>query len=126
MCRKVQQSPLLLHDDHFSTFLSIKYCYGSCPAALHHSVSALATALWLYCTSSSSSVAAVDQIFYPERNQVSTWRVGELRFITPVGSEEITLWSPSPKEGFHKALMGYLFWVHLGWSDQSEIRQGNR
>ena len=59
MCRKVQQSPLLLRDDHFSTFLSIKYCYGSCPAALHHSISALATALWLQCISSGDSPVAL-------------------------------------------------------------------
>ena len=64
------------------------------------------------CTSSSSSVAAVYQLFYPVRNQASTRRVGELRFITPAGSEEIALQSLSPEEGFHKAFMGYLFWVH--------------
>ena len=71
-----------------------------------HSVSTLATALWLSCTSSSSSVAAVYPLFYPERNQASTQRVGELRFIMPAGSEEITLRSLSPEEGFHKAFMG--------------------
>ena len=45
-------------------------------------------------------MAAVDQLFYPARNQASTRRVGELRFIKPVGSEEIALWSLSPEEGF--------------------------
>ena len=46
----------------------------------------------------------------------------------PAGSGEITLWSPSPEEGFHKAFMGYLFGVHawLVGLDQSEVRQGNR
>ena len=57
-------------------------------------------------------MAAVDQLFHPERNQVSTGRVGELRFMTPAGSEEIDLQSLSPKEGIHKAFMGYLFRVH--------------
>ena len=47
------------------------------------SVSAPATALWPQCISSSSS-----------------FRVGELRFIKPVGSEEIALWSLRPEEGF--------------------------
>ena len=67
----------------------------------------------LHCINSSNSpVAAVYQLFYLARNQVSTRRVGELRFITPAGSEEIALQSLSPEEGFHKAFMGYLFWVH--------------
>ena len=56
-------------------------------------------------------MAAAYQLFYLARNQASTPRVGELRF-TLVGSEEITLQSLSPKEGFHKAFMGYLFQVH--------------
>ena len=30
-----------------------------------------------------------------------------------MGSEEIALQSLSPKEGFHKAFMGYLFQVHV-------------
>ena len=30
-------------------------------------------------------MAVVDQLFYPARNQASTRRVGELRFITPGG-----------------------------------------
>ena len=54
----------------------------------------------------SSPTATVYQLFYPVRNQVSTQRVGELRFITLAGSEEIALWSLSPEEGFHKAFMG--------------------
>ena len=61
------------------------------------------------CTSSSSSMAAVyqlQQLFYQARNQASTRRVGELRFITPAGSEEMALRSLSPEEGFHKAFMG--------------------
>ena len=94
------------------SFLCSWQCYGSCPEALGCSLSVLATALWLSCPSSSSSVAAVDQLFDPARNQASTWRVGELRFMTPVGSEEITLQSLSPEEGFHKAFTGYLFQVH--------------
>ena len=63
---------------------------------------------------SSSSVATVYQpqrLFHPVRNQASTRRVGELRFITPAGSEEIALQSLSPEEGFHKAFMGYVFRV---------------
>ena len=36
----------------------------------------------------SSPTATVYQLFYPVRNQVSTQRVGELRFITLAGSEE--------------------------------------
>ena len=68
------------------------------------------------CLSSSNSPVAVvyqpQQLFYPARNQASTQRVGEPGFITPVGSEEITLRSLSPKEGFHKAFKGYLFQVH--------------
>ena len=75
------------------------------------SVPVLVIALWLWCTSSSSSVAAVDQLFDSLRNQASTQRVGELRFITPAGSEEIDLQSLSPEEGFHKAFMGYVFRV---------------
>ena len=58
-------------------------------------------------------MAAVYQLFYPARNQASTRRVGELRFIMPAGSEEITLQSLSPEEGFHKAFMGYLFLVRV-------------
>ena len=85
------------------------------------SVSALATTLWLQCTSSSSSVALVYQLSYPARNQASTQKVGELRFIMPAGSEEITLWSLSPKEGFHKAFMGQFFWVHA-W--RTGVRSG--
>ena len=50
--------------------------------------SALATALWLQCTSSSSSVAAGYHLFYPARNQASTGRDGELGFIMPGGSGE--------------------------------------
>ncbi len=57
-------------------------------------------------------MAAVYQLFNLVRNQVSTWRVGELRFIIPAGSEEIALWSLSPKEGVHKAFLGYLFQIH--------------
>ena len=57
-------------------------------------------------------MAVVDQLFYPARNQASTRRVGELRFITPAGSEKIDLKSLSPEEGFHKAFMGYVFRVH--------------
>ena len=53
----------------------------------------------------------LQQLFHPARNQASTRRVGELRFITPAGSDEIALQSLSPEEGFHKAFMGYLFWV---------------
>ena len=34
-------------------------------------------------------MAVVDQLFHPARNQASTRRVGEFRFITPAGSEEI-------------------------------------
>ena len=64
-------------------------------------------------------MAAVSQLFYLARNQASTQRVGEPRFITPAGSEEIALWSLSPEEGFHKAFMGYLFRVGavgaVGW-----------
>ena len=78
------------------------------PAAQGRSVSAPA-ALWPQCTSSSGSVAAVyqlQQLFHPARNQASTRRVGELRFITTVGSEEIVLRSLSAEEGFHKAFMG--------------------
>ena len=86
-------------------------CYSRYPAALCCSISALATAPWLSHTSSSSSVAAVDQLFYPARNQASTRRVGELRFITPAGSEEIALQSLSSEEGSHKAFMGYVFRV---------------
>ena len=56
-------------------------------------------------------MAAVYQLFYPVRNQGSTQRVGEVRFITLAGSEEIALRSLSPKEGFHKAFMGWLFWI---------------
>ena len=76
-----------------------------------YSVSALMTALWLYCTNSRSSVAALYQLFYLARNQMSTQRVGELRFIILVGSE-IALHSLSPERGFHKAFMGYVFQVH--------------
>ena len=54
-------------------------------------------------------MAAVDQLFYRARNQASTQRVGELRFIMPVGSVEIDLQSLSPAEGFHEAFMGYVF-----------------
>ena len=54
-------------------------------------------------------MAAVDQLFYLVRNQASTRRVEELSFIMPAGSEEITLQSLSPEEGFHKAFMGYVF-----------------
>ena len=82
------------------------------PSYCQSSVLALVTALWLQCTSSSSSVAAVYQLFYPARNEVSTQRVGELRFIMPAGSEEIALQSLSPEEGFHRAFMGQLFRVH--------------
>lgn len=56
-------------------------------------------------------MALVDQLFYLARNQASTRRVGELRFITPAGSDEIALQSLSPEEGFHKAFMGYVFQV---------------
>ena len=67
----------------------------------------LPSSLELQCISSGDSpVAAVDQLFYPARNQASTRRVGELRFITPAGSEEIDLQSLSPEEGLHKAFMG--------------------
>ena len=48
----------------------------------------------------------------PGEKPSDTQRVGELRFITPVGSEEIDLQSLSPEEGFHKAFMGYVFRVH--------------
>ena len=60
----------------------------------------------------SSPMATVYQLFYLARNQASTRRVGELRFIIPAGSEEMALQSLSPEEGFHKAFMGYLFQVH--------------
>ena len=67
----------------------------------------------LHCINSSNSpVAAVYQLFYLARNQVSTLRVGDLRFMTPAGSEEIDLQSLSPEEEFHKAFMGYFFQVH--------------
>ena len=59
------------------------------------------------CTSSSSSVATVyqlQQLFHLARNQASTRRVGEFKFITPAGSEEIALWSLSPEEEFHRLL----------------------
>ena len=55
----------------------------------------------------SSPTATVYQLFYPVRNQVSTQRVGKLRFITLAGSEEeIAVRSLSPEEGFHKTFMG--------------------
>ena len=54
-------------------------------------------------------MAAVDQLFYRVRNQESTQRVGELRFIMPAGSMDIDLQSLSPAEEFHKAFMGYVF-----------------
>ena len=60
-------------------------------------------------SSSDSPVAAVFQLFYPGRNQVSTGKVGEFTFIMPAGSEEIALQSLSPEEFFHKVFMGYLF-----------------
>ena len=60
-------------------------------------------------------MAAVYQLFNLVRNQVSTWRVGELRFIMPAGSE-ISLPSLSPEEGFKKVFMGYLFWVCAWWT----------
>ena len=47
------------------------------------------------------------------------WRVGKLGFITLVGSEEIALWRLSPKEGFHKAFVGQLFWARA-WQDGPE------
>ena len=75
-------------------------------------------------TSSSSSVATVyqlQQLFHLARNQASTWRVGEFKFITPAGSEEIALWSLSPKEGVHKAFMGWFFWVRA-W--RTRVRTG--
>ena len=59
-----------------------------------------------HISSSNSPVTVVYQLFYLARNQASTQRVGELRFILPAGSEEITLWNLSPKEGFHKVFMG--------------------
>ena len=68
-------------------------------------------------------MAVVDQLFYPARNQGSTRRVGELRFITPAGSEEIDLQSLSPEEGFHKAFMGYFFRVHAWLVGPSDFRQ---
>ena len=64
-------------------------------------------------------MAAVYQLFYPVRNQASTQRVGEFRLIIPAGSKEITLQGLSPEKGFHKAFMGYLFWVHA-W--QARVR----
>ena len=40
-------------------------------------------------------MAVVDQLFYLVRNQASTRRVGELRFITPAGSDR----SPESEPG---------------------------
>ena len=74
------------------------------------------------CISSGDSpVAVVYQLFYLARNQAGIQRLGELRFITPEGSMEITLWSLNPEEGFHKAFMGYLFRVHA-W--QTRVTSG--
>ena len=73
-------------------------------------------------------VAAVDQLFYLVRNQASTRRAGELRFITSGGSEEGDGCPESePRRGFHRTLMGSLFRVHawLVRLDQSEVRQGS-
>ena len=61
------------------------------------------------CQQPKAGVYQLQQLFHPARNQASARRVGELRFITPVGSVEIHLQSLSPDEGFHKAFMGYLF-----------------
>lgn len=70
----------------------------------------LSAAPRLQCISSGGSPMAagyqLQQLFYLEGNPASTRRVGELGFITPAGSEEITLRSLSPEEGFHKAFMG--------------------
>ena len=44
-------------------------------------------------------MAIVDQLFYPARNQASTRRVGELRFMTLAGSEEIGDRSPESEPG---------------------------
>ena len=62
--------------------------------------------LRLLCSSPVAAVYQLQQLFYPVRNQVSTGRVGELRFIMLVDSEEIDLQSLSPEEGFHKTFMG--------------------
>ena len=69
-------------------------------------------ALWPQCTSSGSLSPG---------KKPSTRRVGELRVITPAGSEEIALWSLSPKEGVHKAFMGWFFWVRA-W--RTRVRTG--
>ena len=90
-------------------------CISSGNSPCGCNVPALATALGLQCTSSSSSVAAGHQLFYLARNQVSTQRIGELGFIT-LGSEEIALWSLSPEEGFHKAFMGQFFRDCAQWT----------
>ena len=75
-------------------------------AAQGQSVSALVAALW--------PVYQLQQLFHLARNKVSTRRVGELRFITLAGSEEITLWSLNPEEGFHKVLWASSSWSMLG------------
>ena len=88
------------------------------------SVSALVTALWLQCTSSSSSVAAVYQLFYQARNEASTqsWRtqayyVGGLR-----GDRSL---EPEPQrrdsQGFYGLVLPSLY-----LADRSEVRQGSR
>ena len=58
----------------------------------------------------------------PGKKLSEPWRVGELRFIIPVGSEEMALQSLSPKEGFLKAFMGWFSWVHA-WG-QTTVRTG--
>ena len=64
------------------------------------------------------------QFFYPARNQASTQRVGELRFITLEGSEEIDPDSEPRRrvsQGFYGlALQGPCL------ADRSEVRQGSR
>ena len=75
-----------------------------------------------FISSNDSPVAVVYQLqqlcgcsvsaLLPSEKPSEHSRVGELRFIMPAGSEDIALWNLSPKEGFHKAFMGYLFRVH--------------
>ena len=78
--------------------------------------------LRLLCSSPVAAMYQLQQLFYPVRNQVSTGRVGEFRFIMLVGSEEIDLQSLSPEEGFHKTFMGQLFQV--GLVGQTRVRTG--
>ena len=96
------------HTKHCSSGGGGLECYGSCPAAprpqcINSSDSPLAVGYQLQqlCGCSVSAPAAL----LPSE-QLSTRRVGELRFIMPAGSEEISLRNLSPKEGFHKAFMG--------------------